>query len=546
MLPIPLMPGAPESLPRAPGVPGAPAAPQMGAPAGPQTGAPPNLPGAPAGPQGGPPHIPSAPAGPQGGLPHLPGVPSAPAGPQGGPPHIPSAPVGPQGGPPLQTGQAAQAVGRTAGRSFVSKALGTAAGKAIAAVLAAVIVVTGAVGIAAASGHNPLSTLFRPASHKTASGPAPTATSVPLPPEITFIGSDGNVWDMTLPNGTPKQFTNDAAPGDTSTGTFAIRYFGLAWSPNGAMLAVLSGGGAGNQASNEVRVFSPTGTPLWKQPVQGELASPLLVWSPDSRLVAYRYRTQNLNYGPTGTDVEGKLVLLDAKTGATTNTISFDAGGVGCGGGGAASIQQFVFDAHNSEGSIDTFSWSPDGKIILIGIGCADEYQASTAVTLSSGTTAYSYPIGASFQPGGQLILGKGVHNTLVLELTDLTGKQIRLLASATQDAYAAYVNPVGLGTWSRDGQSIYYEYQDGIWHVKVDGTGAQQIIAGAQISNDQATVDVLPSLSPEGKWLLYLQGTGNAVTYDAPATTQYYLAHADGSGPVALPHSGQEATWRP
>src|SRR5215472_4299035 len=45
--------------------------------------------------------------------------------------------------------------------------------------------------------------------------------------ELTFIGSDGNVWEMAWPQGTPKHLTNDAQAGQ-------IRYSGLAWSPDGS------------------------------------------------------------------------------------------------------------------------------------------------------------------------------------------------------------------------------------------------------------------------------------------------------------------------
>src|SRR5579859_5923503 len=550
------------------GVPSAPAWPQSGAlhipsaSAGPQAGAPP-VPSAPAWPQSGAPGIPSAPAWPQSGAP---GVPTAPGGAQGGPMHVPSAPNAPQagtpslpgapagpegGGWPGQAGSVGRVAGRaaskTAGRSVGSKLLGTAAGKVIAAVIAVVVVAAGGTAAAVAVGHNPIATAFQQITGHGANNATP-----PPPPELTYIGSDGNVWDMTLPQGKPRQLTNDAsitAPGANSTS-----YSGLAWSPDGKRLAIIRTTSTDTSPAYELLMLSPDGSLLWKQPIRQSLLSDSLAWSPDGRSIAYSEATQNDNYGPTGYDAEGALVIVDASTGSATNTLHYDAGPVGACGGGVDALTGLIWLAHNAHMGIDTFDWSPDGQKMLVAFNDAD--SESALVSLSSGATTSGYPEGASFQPGGHFILGSGGYNE-PLELTDLAGKQVRILANSNGESGASpYANELGQATWSSDGKTIYYEYQDGIWRIKADGSGAQQIIAGTQIVNSQVTVELEPRLSPDGSRLLYLESHGvidNTGDTNGSVTAQWYVAQADGSGAFALPHGAigaqqyiVEAVWRP
>jgi len=556
----PLVPGfgVPESLPGASSVPTAPAWPQAGAPnvpsayAGPQGGAP-GVPSAAAGPQAGAPGVPHAPWGPQGGAP---GVPTAPGAPQGGFPHVPSAPNPPQAGAPSmhmppQAGTAVRVAGHTAsksaGRSLGSKLLGTTASKIISTVVAVAVVATGSVAIAAATGHNPLAGVFHSNTSNTGSGAGRSPTPTPLPPpEVTYIGGDGNIWDMTLPKGTPKQLTTDAVVGNPNNGVAGISYSGLAWSPDGKQLAAVRSASTGGSA--ELFVLKPDGTLLWKQPMPAMSFGPAL-WSPDGKSLAYRVSTDQFDQN-TG-DFFGNIVMVDAQTGATEKTVTYNDGPGGCGGGGYPSLQNLISAAHHANGGIDTFSWSPDGQEMLVAYDCLEGEAA--LVTLSNGTTTVGYPEGASFQPGGHYILGTGVYNQpLQLILTDLAGKQVRVLASRTGQSgnSPTYAEYLGLGAWSSDGQTVYYEYQDGIWRVKVDGSGAQQIIAGTQISNGVATAELNPSPSPDGKWLLYLKASGDAVDYNNPATAQWEIAQADGSGAVALPQGAvqysDEAIWRP
>jgi len=448
---------------------------------------------------------------------------------------------------------AGHAAGKTAGRSLGSKLLGTAATKAITAIVALAVVATGTFAIAAATGHNPFAGASqKPANHSGAGGaPSPTATPPP-PSEVTYIGGGGNIWEMTLPGGTPKQLTSDAKAGNPNTGVGSISYYGLAWSPDGSMLATVRAVGvSGFPGSNaELRVLAPDGSLMWKQALAQPPINGTLAWSPDSRFIAYRQGTSNFD---ANGDEQGNLVIVDAHTGAATSTLKYNAGGVGCGGGGYSPLELLIWSAHHAYTGIDSFAWSSDGQELLVSSGCAD--QEAAAVARSSGATTAGYPAGASFQPGGQLILGTAAGNAgVVLELTNLAGQQSRVLASISgPSGSSSYADGLGQGTWSSDGKTIYYEYQDGIWRVNADGSGAQQIIAGTQATNGQATVGLVPRLSPDGKRLLYLQAHGDWGTTTGTATAQWYIAQADGSGAQALPngavdaqHSIFEAVWRP
>lgn len=507
----------------------------------------PTVPGAPAGPQIGAPGVPSAPAGSQAGMPT---VPAAPAGPQGGAPMVPSAPANSQAGTAGRL--AGQGAGKAIGRSVGSKLLSTAAGKVIAAVIAVMVVATGGTAAAVAVGHNPIATVVQ---QITGHG---TTTSTPPPPELTYIGSDGNVWDVTLPQGKPRQLTSDAFvnPDDLSDSTY---YAGLAWSPDGQYLALIRTARTDSASSSELLVFSPAGSLLWKQAMSQSPLSNSLAWSPDGRFIAYTQATQNYNYGSDGDDLEGELVRVDARTGSITSTLNYDAGPMGACGGGGDALTGVIWAAHRAHMGVNTFDWSSDGQKMLVAFN--DAGSQSALVALSNGATTSGYPMGASFQPGGQLILGVGRYLgsdnfDMPLELTDLAGEQVRILADSTEDGTSSYMNSVGQATWSSDGKTIYYEYQDSIWRITVDGSGAQQIIAGTPLVNDQVTVELAPKLSPDGSRLLYLEARGVIDETDysnSSVTAQWYVALADGSGAFALPQGTLaaqqnivEAIWRP
>ncbi|HEY7124689.1 MAG TPA: hypothetical protein VH540_12110 [Ktedonobacterales bacterium] len=386
----------------------------------------------------------------------------------------------------------------------------------------------------------------------TTNGPAaptnpPAATSAPAPPPQTlaYIGSDNNVWVMTWPNGTPKQLTNDSVPTN--------RYTWLAWSPDGSLLAAEKTTPAIDV--NFLVIMQPDGKVVVNMPLPGGSAYDLpFAWSPDSTMLAFRgFPVGNL---PDGT-ATGTLYIFDAHTGKKQKTITFTAGGSGCGGAGPFdALTQEMWTVHHTSWEVysgDTFAWSPDQHSNLVSNSCS---QAGAAqVDLSTGVTDLPYPYDGGYQPGGNMILGYWHDGTL--GLTDLSAKHVRALVKP--GAYdASYMLGMGQSVWASDSQSVYYEHDDSIWQVGVDGSNPHLIVAGTALDSQQnATLQLVPAPSPDGKLLLYLQvkGSNREVNSDDPApqptptiplTTQWYVAQADGSNPVALPQGVQEAVWQP
>lgn len=532
---MPTVPGA-SAIPQvgAPGVPGASAIPQTGAP---------GVPGASAVPQTGAPGVPTASAPPQS------GAPTAPTGPQGGPPHLSSMPGASQAGTAARV--AGHAAGKTAARSLGSKLLGTATAKVITAVVAVAVVATSAFAVAAATGHNPLAGGSQKPSSNTGSGGAhsPTATPPP-PPEVTYVGGDGNVWDMTLPQGSPRQLTTDARP-NSNTG-----YFGLAWSPDGKRLAVGRVSGSPDSPTYRLRVLSSEGAVLFDVSLPGGLAAGAFVpngpddrpfaWSPDGRFIAYRETTGSVT--SAGNDVD-TFYLFDSQAGSVVKHFTFDRGESGC-GGGPAPLTDATGTLHDAyEHGIDTFAWSPDQQTILVTYGCVD--LESARLNISSGKVVPGYPEGATYQPGGNLILGDWLDfnsGAIILGIVDASNQHVRTLASeqefGSSGAPGPYEIPLGEAAWGSSGQSIYYEHDDGIWQIGADGSNAHLLVSGSQLdSQGNATVDVAPQPSPDGKMLLYVRVRGTDLDPNTIVQGQWYLAQDDGTGQTALPQMSFQFT---
>ena len=371
---------------------------------------------------------------------------------------------------------------------------------------------------------------------------APTATAAPPTQALTYIGSNGNIWEMTWPQGQPKQLTNDAQAG-------ALRYSGLAWSPDGSRLAVLRESGPQyNPTADELRVLAPDGTVMLHLKLPAAPYNAPFSWSPDGTSIAYREATNQ--FDPSTGNARGKIIIVDAQSGATKETVTYDDGGVGC-GGAFPPLLGAVMAAHQAYQGLDTFLWSADAKSMLVARGCGNSEAAR--VDLSNGNTTPGFPAGASFQPGGNLILGDWSDQTgMFLGLADQTGAHQKVLVSAAYPSQngPTYDNQLGQAVWSPDGKTVYYERENSIWSVGTDGSNPQKIFAGAaDDSQMNATVDMLPSPSPDGTLLLYLQLHGSDILGSGgnqSPTSQWYVGQPDGASAMLLPQSATWAVWRP
>jgi hypothetical protein len=360
-----------------------------------------------------------------------------------------------------------------------------------------------------------------------------TLTYIPPPPEVTYIGSDGNVWDMTLPQGTPRQLTDDAQ-------LSSVYYSGLAWAPDGKRLALLRSSVSQNPGTYEMLILSPTGEVLLHVPLPDPPYNTPFAWSPDGRFIAYRELNPDFSGpNPTGTIT---LTILDASTGSTKQAITYPWLGANetiC-SESLTPLDYPILEAHHTlpTGGLDTFAWSPDQQSILTASRCHND--ASVRVDLENGQVTSGYPEGVSYQPGGKLLLGIS-NNEQTLELVGAAGNTLKSLISGA----------IGLAVWSHDGKVIYFENGYSIWRIDADGSNAQVIINGTPgNSPEEGTFELAPSLSSDGRFLFYLevQSQGDSLT------GQWYLTLADGANRTQLllntldliNGSVPEVVWRP
>ncbi len=396
----------------------------------------------------------------------------------------------------------------------------------IAAAVLLVVVVSGLVaGLVLVRQHSP-SISNQPT---TKPGQTVQSTQTPATQEIAYIGSDGNIWVMAWPGGTPKQLTTDAQANNVS-------YERPTWSSNG-MLAVERVRGAFSPEETEMIVFAPDGKETLRVTLpEGYYGAPF-AWSPNGSQIAYRTV-------PLDNPLTSEILLVDAQTGKTIKTLTYTSNQNGCGGGGAPPLASAILLVHHSL-RLDTFVWSPDQQSILVSQACND--SKAIAVNVNTGEETPNFPIGAHYQPGGNLLLGLWSDGTL--GLTDFSANHVRALLQAPTKV-PGYDISLGASAWSPDGKMIYFEHNNGIWRINVDGSDAQELIAGtADDTQLNATAVFAPSLSPGGN-LLYAQAQGSDnpedAAVDSPPVAQWYIAKADGSNPQPLPQGISDVVWRP
>lgn len=358
-----------------------------------------------------------------------------------------------------------------------------------------------------------------------------TPTPGPQAQFLAYVGGDGNLWRLTLPDGIAIQLTTDAHPA-------TVTYSHPAWSPDGKLLAVLRVTHSGNTATSELTVLRPNGQVTLQVPLLDIPYNHAFAWSPNSRYIAYRILTTHPASG------QALLVILDARSGALHKALRYPFR-QGCSGSPTA-LRAGIYQIHAAVGGVDTFTWTPDGRAVLASSGCSND--SSLLIDVSRGSVVSGYPRGASFQPGGSLMLGSwsAEDNAPVLGLRDATNTTARALATGALSASSRYPILIGQAAWSADGRRIYYERTDGIWRVNSDGSGAREIVPGTALdSHHAATVELAPALSPNGQMLLYCELQGMD-TSSGSVRRAWYLAAPDGSNPAVLPDVTTDAVWQP
>lgn len=376
-----------------------------------------------------------------------------------------------------------------------------------------------------------------------------TPSPVLATPQLAYIGADGNIWLKVVPDGVAHHLTSDAAAN-------SVAYSGLMWSPDGTLLATLRGTGVSyNPTAAELLVLRPDGTLSLQVSLPSVPQNRPFVWSPDGRLIAYR--SQPLGANPQTGNPLANLILLDSRSGRQVNAVPFDEGPHECGSGYDSffNATNLVRDAYEG---IDAFSWSSDQRSILVSYNCA--HSKSALVDLTTGAERTGFPEGASFQPHGSQILGVVAHSLVVLDSAGILVRTLVTVSSESAPFPGDYINPLGQAAWSPDGQTIYYERDDGIWQVGVDGSSDREVVAGTPLDSQyRATVNMRPLVSADGRMLLYLQLQGvdtPDIRLDPAVQGMWVVSNADGSAAVPLlsrtidlAPSAQmqpDAAWRP
>lgn len=369
-----------------------------------------------------------------------------------------------------------------------------------------------------------------------ASGQTPDLDATPTPGQVqqnlTYVGSDGNIWTLSLPHGSASRLTSDAQGGSVS-------YSGLVWSPNGSYLAAIRETQHGKLAQDDLIVLEADNDTIEvNTPLPATPYGQRLIWSPDNHFIAYRLVSSR--------NTSAQLVVAGAITGqrARTRTYPFQPHCVQP----ATPLRGMIAQAHvtSSDNGVDTFSWSLDGRSILASANCGN--TSAVRVDLVSGKVVVQYPGNASYQPQGHLLLGTWSNGdgSLTLGEGDASGTLTRTLLSAHAATSARYPITLGAAIWSANGQSLYYEYQDGIWRMDTNGRGVKELVRGsATDAHHMVTIEMAPTPSPDGQMLLYEEVHG-ADQHNGAVTSQWNVLLPGDAQPTILTDVTSEAVWQP
>ncbi|MGH2517301.1 MAG: TolB family protein, partial [Ktedonobacterales bacterium] len=274
-----------------------------------------------------------------------------------------------------------------------------------------------------------------------------TPTPSPRSADLTYIGADGNIWQLSLPEGSAVQLTSDARP-------HAITYSGLTWSPDGKLLATVRVTYSSQNSATQLVVLRADGQIVMQAPLFAVPYSHAFVWSPDSRYIAYRLLEARTSSS------QALLVVLDTHSGALHKALTYPFQ-QGCAATHTA-LSANINAIHQTDGGIDTFGWVPDGRAVLASAGCSND--SSLRIDISSGSVTTGYPRGTTFQPIGNLLLGvwNAGGSAPVLGLRDDANGFVRDLILETAPSSAHFSILAGQAIWSATGSQVYYEYADG------------------------------------------------------------------------------------
>lgn len=363
-----------------------------------------------------------------------------------------------------------------------------------------------------------------------------------IPDELTYIGSDGNIWDLPL-SGSPKQWTTDARSG-------SAWYDGLTWSPDGSLLAALYTTINGGNITNTLMLLAPNGAAKRTIPLPDGPYGVAFLWSPDGSEIAYRTQLPPSVPTYTVTSDHDELVILNAATGQTVHTWPYSQQGLENSPDGLPLTYILLAPDHRCFFQPDTFSWSPDQRYILVAPNCAIQPGGVTRIDVSTGATSTGFPDSARYLGNGSGIAGWWDENGVtVLGVANNSGQRTQTL-----DRGDTSCNSISSTSLSPDGQTIYYEKGGDIWAVGVNGGNPRLVVRGVSCSasgsaSPAQTWELAPKLSPDGHHLLYFQlHTDDGATV---ATSSWYIAAADGSGATQISDGSSssnfpiDAAWR-